>query len=189
MLSGVKLFERKYLVIVFLVIFIAIAVFVAVANIKEYQHALSMQIEDNNGAEKTLCVITNEMIESVDHQHYSIKHSVYNEGLNSSNVKGKYEKFDNSYSKIKSKMLSGIYMCNAYLGKGHPVTFTVQSRVNSGNCRLVITDSNMKIVREIPIDQEVEVSFLAPEDEIFFVKCIGESANLEIEITRKDTFD
>ena len=35
MLSGIKLFERKYLVIVFLVIFIAIAVFVAVANIKE----------------------------------------------------------------------------------------------------------------------------------------------------------
>ena len=44
----------------------------------------------------------------------------------------------------------------------------------------------MKIIREIPIDQEVEVSFVAPEGELFFVKCIGESANLEIEITRKD---
>ena len=91
MLSGTNLFKRKYFVIVFGIAFIAIAIFVATRTIREYQYAMSVQIEDQNGAEKTLCVITSEMIESVDQNHYSIKHSTYYEGLNSSNVKGDYK--------------------------------------------------------------------------------------------------
>ena len=178
--------HKMLVLIIFSVILIVTMICVIWANIKEYKTALSMQIEDKNGDEKTLCVITDKMIESVDYRHISIMHRVYREGPNSSNVQGELKKCDYSYLKIKSKMLSGVYLCNAYRGKGKTVTFTIKSLVKSGNCKIVITDSDHKIVKEIPIDQQAEVSFFAPQDSLFFVKCVGESANLELVIRRND---
>ena len=80
---------------------------------------------------------TDEMIEAYDHTYYSIKHSIYCEGLNSSNIVGELEKFDNSYVKVRSKKLSGVYLCNVYLGDGEMVNFSIKSSVAKGNFKIL----------------------------------------------------
>ena len=178
---------RKRIIIALIALIVLCSVVIGISRIiHEYNDALSKQIEDQNGADKSLCVITDDMIEAYDHTYYSIRHKVYREGKNSNQIEGELGEFDYSYSVIKSKMLSGVYLCNAYMGQDATVTYIIESEIKSGNCRIVITDSKGKIFREIPIDQKAEVSFVAPKDEIFMVKCVGESAAFEIEIKRSD---
>lgn len=178
--------NKKIIIILIAAIVFCAAVIGVVRTVKEYKDALSKQIEDQNGDDKSLCVITDDMIEAADHTYISIKHTVYSEGLKDSGVQEEMEEFDNAYSKIKSNMLSGVYLCNVYAGQDATVTYIIESEIKSGNCRIVITDSQGKIFREIPIDQKAEVSFMAPKDEIFMVKCAGESAAFDIEIKRSD---
>ena len=159
-----------------------------VTLVNRYHTATKMQIEDKNGEDKSLCVITDEMIESYDHTYYAIKLTKYCEGTNSSHVSGEdgIEEFDNSYTSIKTKKLSGIYLCNVYLGSGRAVNFSVKSVVNNGNLKIVITDSKGKIIQAIPIDQTAEIQFTGLTNELYFLKCAGESAEFEVEITRTE---
>lgn len=178
--------NKKSLIILIAAIVLCAVVIGVVRIVNEYKHALSKQIEDQNGDDTSLCVITDDMIESTDHTYYSIKHTVYSEGLKDSGVQKEMEGFDNTYSKIKSNMLSGVYLCNVYAGQDAKVTYVIESKIESGNCRIVITDSQGKIFREIPIDQKAEISFYAAKGEIYMVKCVGESLKMEIDIHRSD---
>ena len=187
LLNGIKKIKtnRKAWRLIFVIAIIAVVLLSGtVITVNKYRKALKMQIEDKNGEDKTLCVITDEMIEAYDHTYYSIKHSIYCEGLNSSNIVGELEKFDNSYVKVRSKKLSGVYLCNVYLGDGEMVNFSIKSSVAKGNFKIVFTDSKGKIIQTIPIDQTVDIQFMALSNELYFLKCVGESADFELEIIR-----
>lgn len=192
MLNGIKDFlqrkSKRWQVLIVIAIVIAVIVCGVIMVINRYRTAIKMQIEDKNGDDKSLCVITDEMIKDYDHTYYAIRLTRYCKGLNSSHVSGEngIEKFDNSYISIKTKKLSGVYLCNVYLGSGKTVTFSVKSVVKSGNLKMVIMNSRWEIIQVIPIDQTAEIRFTGLSNELYFLKCAGESAEFEIEITRTE---
>ena len=84
-------------------------------------------------------------------------------------------------------MFSGIYIINAYLGQGNNVKFVVESNVYSGNFRIIVTNKTTnKIMYDIPIDEHSEITFYAEESETYYIKLIGESANVEVKLWRSE---
>lgn len=150
----------------------------------KYQYELSMQFPDQNGESKELCLITREMIEKYTEDYRSIRRNVISKQTNSSGVSGDYEDCDNEYTKTKIGLLSGIYVCNAYLGNGEKVQYVIDSTVFEGNLLIALTDENNKILYEIPNDQVYEVSFQTELGKVYYLKFIGESAHIDVEIQR-----
>ena len=161
-------------------ILLAIAVVVIILFVQTSNH-----IEDLNGEDRALSTITEEYIESKTMDYIATRKSVTSKGLSSSGVFGKFEKVDNKYSKTEIGKLSGIYVGNAYLGKGGTVSYVIESRVSEGNFKIVITDETNKILYDIPIDQRYEISFVADLDKTYYVKLVGESAKIKVEIWRE----
>ena len=145
----------------------------------------SRHIEDLNGEDKVLATITTEYIESKTQDYVSMRKSVTSKGLSSSGLSEKFEKIDNQYSKTKIGKLSGIYIANAYLGNGGTVSYIIESTVSEGNFKIVITDETNKILYEVPIDQRYEIAFVADSNKIYYVKLVGESAKISVEIWRE----
>ena len=193
LLNGIKASIKRHalgwLIILAISITIVISICGLIMLINRYRTAVKMQIEDKNGSNKALCVITDEMIEAYDHTYYAIGLKRYCEGTNSSHVSGEngIESFDNSYTSIKAKKLSGVYLCNVYLGSGKKVTFSIKSTVKKGNLKIVITDSKGKIIQAIPIDQTTEIQFSSVSNELYFLKCAAESVEFEMVIARTET--
>jgi len=181
-LSGIKKYKGIVIVLV-LCILMAGSVF---AFYQRYQYELSFQFKDTNGSDKSLCFITDEMISERAEECYIIRRKVTTKGESTSGVSGKYEEFDNDYAKTKTKMLSGIYISNVYLGDGKQVTYKFVATVHSGNFKIVITDHTRKILHVIPIDQESQTTFFAEKDTTYFVKFVGESAEIEVEMWRSE---
>ena len=150
----------------------------------KHQYELSMQFPDQNGESKELCSITREMIEQYTEDYRSIRRNVVSKGLKSSGVTGYYEDCDNDYTKTKIGLLSGIYVCNAYLGNGENVQYVIDSTVFEGNLLIALTDENDKILYEIPNDQVYELSFQTELGKIYYLKFIGESAHIDVEVQR-----
>ena len=146
MLNGIKAsIKRHALGWLIILITIVISICGLIMLINRYRTAVKMQIEDKNGSNKALCVITDEMIEAYDHTYYAIGLKRYCEGTNSSHVSGEngIESFDNSYTSIKAKKLSGVYLCNVYLGSGKKVTFSIKSTVSSRSVEVGDTTSRL----------------------------------------------
>ena len=61
--------NKKIIIILIAAIVLCAAVIGVVRTVKEYKDALSKQIEDQNGDDKSLCVITDDMIEATDHTY------------------------------------------------------------------------------------------------------------------------
>ena len=145
---------------------------------------MSLQLEDKNGDDKTLVLITDEMIEMYTEDYRAIKRNVSSKGTKNSGVEGYYEGCDNEYTKTKIDSLSGVYICNAFLGNGSEVTYKFTSEVKKGNFKIVITGEDNKILYDVAIDKDAEVTFLANLGEVYYVKFIGESADFLVELTR-----
>lgn len=145
---------------------------------------MSLQLEDKNGDDKSLAIITDEMIEMYTEDYRSIKRRVFTKGRRSSGVEGYYEDCDNEYTKTDIGSLTGLYICNSFLGSGSEVTYKFDSKVKEGNFKIVITGEDNKILYDVAIDEETEVTFVANAGEIYYVKFIGESANILVEVTR-----
>lgn len=159
---------------------------IAIVFIKRHKYELSLQFEDTNGEIKTPALITDEMINDYFEDYRAIMRSVRSKNKNKSGVVGKYEDCDRSHIETKIKMLSGIYVSNAYLGKGADVTYTIDSSVKSGNFRIIITDEDSNILYDIPIDQEYTLTFFAEEGQHYYVKFVAESAEIRVVIKRTD---
>lgn len=173
--------KKKFVLVLLICLIIASIIFVFVAR---HQYELSLQLPDNNGKNKSLCIITNEMIESYTEEYNAIKSSVLSKGSNSSNLSGVFEDCDNEYSKLKFGMLTGVYVANACLGNGNNIVYTIHSTVNSGNFKMVITDEANKILQEIPIDGEYSVTIPSESGKTYYFKLVGERANVEVAVTR-----
>ena len=152
---------------------------------KSIQDDMHLHLEDKNGDDKTLCIMKDEDIEKCTEDYIAFGHTIFSTGLNASGVKGEYEDLDNEYTNFDIKLLSGLYIANVYLGEGEMVSYQINSEVEKGNFKIMITDENKKILYEIPIDQETEISFLAEKGKMYYVKFAAESAKFEAELWRK----
>ena len=72
------------------------------------------------------------------------------------------------------------------MANGNIVKYTVDSFVKSGNLRIVITNENNKILYDVPIDTTHYVEFPTVEGEIYYMKLVGESANIVVSVTRNE---
>ena len=142
------------------------------------------QIEDINGDSKELAVITDEDIEAHEYGCVTYMSGWTTSGENTSGVRGIHEDDDNDYSRFTAKKMSGIGTVNAYLGNGADVTYVFESTVSRGNFRIVITDEDGKIIQTVPIDQKATVTISTQADKLYFVKYVGESVEIQVEMWR-----
>ena len=155
------------------------------SSIQRYKTELSLQLKDTNGESKELCYLTDdEFIEQISEDYRSIKRSVLTKGNEPSGAEGYFAEKDFPYIETKISMLSGIYICNSYLGNGSEVTYHITSEISSGNMRIIITDEMNKVLYEIPIDSEKTVTFVAENNKLYHVKFIAESAKLHVTVSR-----
>ena len=181
-----RLLAITYL-LVLIVVFATVVVLLTIIKISQGYHRVSnSQIPDTNGTSKSLCSIDTTYIESVTQKFDMIKHSYKQDSDNKSGVRGKFSDKDLSYSRDTAESLSGVYVCNAYLANGKTIHYTVSSAVNSGNLRIVITDSKNKILYDIPIDKTYYFEFDTVEGETYYLKIVGESANMTVTVMRSE---
>ena len=126
-------------------------------NVFRYLHEISLQLEDENGIEnKELCLITDELIRENTEDYRMIKKHVVKKEKNTTGVSGEWADMDNDYTEIEVGKLSGIYICNVCLGNGKTVTYEIDSTVEEGNFRIVITNEQNEILYDVPYDQAYE---------------------------------
>ena len=137
--------------VIIIVSIVCVVIVIAVSAFLRHQKLLSLQIEDLNGPDdKSLCTITDEMIEKgYTSKYQAYKRHVESKGLNTGGVEGHYEDRDNSYTYTRIGKLSGIYVANAVVGTGGEITYTIDSKITSGNFRLIITDENNTILQDL----------------------------------------
>ena len=171
-----------------IIIIVCIIIFLAIVGgwVGKHLYELSMQFDDLNGDDKSLAIITDDMINRYFEDYRAIRRTVSSKTNNEIRISGKYEDCDRSYVKTQIGMLSGIYISNAYKGIDANVTYKIESSVKSGNLKIVITDEDNNILHDIPIDQKYEVTFFAYENKCYYVKFIGESADINIIIERTE---
>lgn len=185
-MSGIKFIKKPIVFIIVISLAILGVVGSAVSVVVTYEKELKLQFEDVNGEDKSLARITNEMIEEYREDYRALKRKVSTKGHPTSGVTGHFSDCDYDHIETKIGKLSGIYVCNAYLGKGREVTYNIDSTVHSGNLKIVITNENDDIIYDVPIDSKETVSFFAEESKLYYVKFVGESAELEIDVFRED---
>lgn len=142
-------------------------------------------IPDENGEDRSLCHLTDADIESCRQDSNVTMLGITSEGEGASGLKGRDAEDDNTYCRLSFGKFSGIYVANAYRGDGGSVTYTVKSDVIAGNFRIVVTDAQNKILHDIPIDQEAEFSFRTTDNATYYLKLVGESAKVKLELWRK----
>jgi hypothetical protein len=146
------------------------------------------QIKDTNGPEnKELAVITDAEIEATAYNAKTLMSKFIGNGDSSGIDDNRYSDWDYSSTVIGAGKFSGVGIANAYKGSGKEVTFEIKSEVRSGNFKIVITDQNHKILYTVPIDSTETVTFTAEENKLYFVKLVGESAEISVEINRTVT--
>ena len=96
----------------------------------------------------------------------------------------KKSNFDRDALKIRCNVNSYIPMVEKAVGD--TVKYTVASVVNSGNLRIVITDENNKIIYDVPIDTTHYIELNTISGHIYYLKLVGESANIVVTITRNE---
>ena len=155
--------------------------------IAKHSYEMSMHFEDKNGDnDKSLALITDEMINRYIEDYRAYKRHVSRKTDNEVRISGDYEECDRSFIETKIGKLSGIYVCNAYKGIGKDITYKINSTVKSGNFRIVITDEECNILYDIPIDRKHELTFFAEKDQCYYVKFIGESAEIDVTVERTE---
>lgn len=183
-------FDGKNKKRIILILIIVAVVAILVANVIKitvgYNNAINSQIPDTNGDSKVLCSIDSAYIESVTSEFDILKHNWSKDSSAKSGVAGKYAEKDVVYSRETAESLSGVYVCNAYKATGKTVQYTVDSVVNSGNLRIVFTDSQNKILHDIPIDQTYNFEFDTVNGEVYYLKLVGESANITVRVMRSE---
>ena len=147
------------------------------------------QIEDQNGdADKSLAVITDADIESTKWDYVARGNYTSFTDKVDTGVDSEYEDYDNNKTVIRSSKVSGVYLCNAYMGAGKEVTYKIDSKVEKGNMRIVLvcdTESAGKIIKDIPIDSAETLTFFAEKGKTYCIKFVAESAKMEINIQRE----
>ena len=176
--------KRKIIIIVCIIVAVLIIVGVWIAR---YNYEMSMHFDDINGDDdKSLALITDEMINRYIEDYRAYKRHVSRKTDNEVRVSGYYEDCDRSFIETRIGKLSGLYVCNAYKGIGKDVTYKINSTVKSGNFRIVITDEECNILYDIPIDRKHELTFFAEKDQCYYVKFIGESAEIDVTVERTE---
>ena len=175
-------------IIIAVVIFSGVLTIILTAVILPLKHQdiMSKQIEDTNGEDTTLCVITDEMIESWTANYDIYKEKTVIKKDDKSGVKGKYAKFDGNAVHFKTKIFTVIFVLNSYLANDDSVTFRIDSKIVKGNARIVLTDEESRILCDIPVNQEYAFSYATEEGKIYYLKIVGESAECNVSVFRNE---
>lgn len=174
--------EKKKIIVIVVVALFVISAFVLRLILKMQ----SEKIPDTNGESKEICTMDDEFIESYFDYYSLIKHSVKRDTSVKSGIKGDYEETDCGYLKESFGSLSGIYICNSYLASSDSVKYMVNSAVNSGNLRIVVTNGNNQILYDVPIDTTHQFEIETTVGKTYYLKLIGESANVEVTVFRSE---
>ena len=178
---------KSKLKIIIIVAAIIIAIIIVGLWIAKHNYEMSMHFDDTNGdQDKSLALITDDMINRHIEDYRAYKRHVSRKTDNEVRISGDYENCDRSFIETRIGKLSGIYVCNAYKGVDKNVTYKISSTVKSGNFRIVVTDENRNILYDIPIDQQYELTFFAEKDQCYYVKFIGESAEIDVIVERTE---
>ena len=178
-----KVLVEVCIILTVIVILITVGI---ILIINKHQKELALQFPDKNGEDKSLCLITDDLILQHTEEYRAIKYHFETKGgeKSSSGIIGHFSDCDREYVEVRAGMLSGIYVCNAYIGSGEQVTYAIESTVTSGNLRIIITDGNNVILHDVPIDSTETISFTADKDKTYYVKLVAESAKLEVKVNR-----
>ena len=71
------------------------------------------------------------------------------------------------------------------MGNGNEISYTISSTVKKGNLKIVITDDQNTILHDVPVDCEYQITVSTENGKVYYVKFVGESAELEITINRE----
>ena len=180
--------KRKVIIIVIIVLAAA-----AMAYISLFPHfeALINQIKDTNGADDiSPAILTEEELRQNPYaeKYYCLGAKFKHNTKTASGVNGEFEERDSDYYEIQFKKMSGVYIANAYLGSGNTVTFEVDSKLTSGNLRIVITNESGEFLFDIDANTKDSVQFVSEEGKVYYLKFIGESATFTSVVTRVKTY-
>lgn len=125
------------------------------------------QIEDTNGADDySIVTISDERI--ISGSSYSMMGSVSS------------HKTTNTYSKgtFKCSKFSGVHEINSFTTKSNQLKYTIDFKVESGNCVLAII-SDDEIIKKV--EANTDTTFTLPYSSKQKLKVVGESAKFELE--------
>ncbi len=176
-----KTYKKKIIVIVIVALIVISALVLRI--IFKMQ---SEKIPDTNGESKEICTMDDEFIESYFDYYSLINHKTTRDTSVKSGIKGNYAEADCGYLKESFGSLSGIYICNSYLASADSVKYMVTSTVHSGNLRIVVTNGNNQILCDVPIDTTHQFEIETIVGETYYLKLIGESANIEVIVSRSE---
>ena len=177
---------KKIIIGVFILAGVLTVVLAAVILSLKHRDIMSKQIEDINGEDTALCVITDEMIESWKANYDIYKEKTVIKRDIQSGVEGKYAKFDGNEVLFETKIFTGIFILNSYLANDDSVTFRVDSKIIKGNSRIVLTDEESRILCDVPVNQEYTFSYATEEGKIYYLKIVGESAECNVSVFRNE---
>ena len=177
---------KKIIIGVFILAGVLTVVLAAVILSLNHRDIMSKQIEDINGEDTALCVITDEMIESWTANYDIYKEKTVIKRDIQSGVEGKYAEFDGNEVFFKTKIFTGVFVLNSYLANDDSVTFRVDSKIIKGNSRIVLTDEESRILCDVPVNQEYTFSYATEEGKIYYLKIVGESTECNVSVFRNE---
>lgn len=172
----------KYVMItVFVIPLIVAIVFCSVVIIQALNS--NNDISDLNGADdySLNTLVIGEMI-SVD-ESGMIFHEQYQFGGDSTAINGRFEKTDRDTVTYRGSRFSGWSVVQSTLTDSDTVTFTVNSRVQSGNFAIFVVVDGV-LYCEIPVNQAYTLKIDNASGKTITVKAAGESAEFTLDVAR-----
>lgn len=124
------------------------------------------QIEDTNGEDTSLCVITDEEITEKNPSYYAV-------GMVRSQVNGKQS--------VRVNQISGVYELDAYTAEGGTLTLTLSTTLYEGNLRIVLLCDGTYL-QDIPVG-EAQAVVIPNANAKYQIRLAAESAKLDATLT------
>ncbi|MBE6703291.1 MAG: hypothetical protein E7585_07785 [Ruminococcaceae bacterium] len=128
--------------------------------------ACGRHIEDTNGADTSLCALTEEELLSKTASYSSV-------GSLSSHVNGKQT--------LRVKKLSGVYAFNSYLAQSNSLTVTISTTLYAGNLRILLLCDGAHLA-DFTVNQAETLTLQNANGHRYEVRLAAESAKLDAEV-------
>lgn len=143
----------------------------------------SINIEDSNGNDTDLAVITLDEILTTDN-HFSAISSHFSNGGQKTNVASDLEDHDFDEVVFQCERLSGIKTLQATKTECNQLTFHIESTLESGNMEIIIMVDN-EYYDSVAVNQTHTIVLNDVADKQVVLKIAAESAELHIAVTRQ----
>lgn len=172
--------RHNYLMIA--IIFVCTILFVAVGVIIYQQISAPSHIEDINGPDNHLAIITMEEINTTRNAGIATMGGEGGHG-DKSMVDGDYAIYDHDSYSLKWKKMSGVFTLQATKVKTDTLTLSVDSMLTSGNAEILVFIDG-QYYKHIPVGQDQQIVLENISEKTVVVKLGAESAEIELSISR-----